>query len=109
MPLQRTSFKRKARKKRPWHDKAALDACRGQECFLAIPDVCCYNPDTVVPAHSNYSEHGKGGGRKADDKYTVPACWTCHSWLDQGKADYDTKKSAFMSAYERWEAYRETY
>ncbi|MGR2824221.1 hypothetical protein FY048_01560 [Acinetobacter sp. 1124_18A] len=34
-------------------------------------------------AHSNFSEHGKGKGIKADDKYTISLCHSCHQWFDQ--------------------------
>lgn len=34
-------------------------------------------------AHSNFGEHGKGKGIKADDKYTIPLCHNCHQWFDQ--------------------------
>ena len=34
-------------------------------------------------AHSNFYEHGKGRGIKADDKYTIPLCASCHAKLDQ--------------------------
>ena len=33
-------------------------------------------------AHSNFSEHGKGKGIKADDRYTVALCRGCHSDFD---------------------------
>ena len=33
-------------------------------------------------AHSNFSEHGKGKGIKADDSYTVALCRCCHSDFD---------------------------
>ena len=33
-------------------------------------------------AHSNFGEHGKGKGIKADDKYTIPLCHICHRWFD---------------------------
>ena len=33
-------------------------------------------------AHSNFSEHGKGKGIKADDGYTVALCRACHSDFD---------------------------
>jgi hypothetical protein len=106
-PMRRTAFKKKARKKRAWHDKTMLSACEGQPCFLAIPAVCCGRLDTVVPCHANWSDYGKGGFRKADDKYTVPGCWTCHAWLDQGKASYEDKRASWENAYERWSAYRD--
>ncbi|MGM8938138.1 DUF968 domain-containing protein [Psychrobacter glaciei] len=34
-------------------------------------------------AHSNFMCHGKGRGIKADDKYTIPLCHSCHGDLDQ--------------------------
>jgi hypothetical protein len=34
-------------------------------------------------AHSNFSEHGKGVGIKADDNFTIPLCHNCHMWFDQ--------------------------
>ena len=34
-------------------------------------------------AHSNFSEHGKGKGIKADDNYTIPLCHACHMVFDQ--------------------------
>ena len=33
-------------------------------------------------AHSNFSEHGKGKGIKADDGYTVALCRGCHQKFD---------------------------
>lgn len=34
-------------------------------------------------AHSNFSIHGKGKGIKADDKYSIPLCRSCHANFDQ--------------------------
>lgn len=34
-------------------------------------------------AHSNFGIHGKGKGIKADDRYTIPLCYSCHADLDQ--------------------------
>ena len=33
-------------------------------------------------AHSNFSEHGKGKGIKADDRYTIPLCRNHHMQFD---------------------------
>lgn len=108
-PMQRSPMKRRAPKKRAGHNKAYLSACRGQQCWLQIPGVClgAAGAATVVPAHSNQQVHGKGMGIKADDRYTVPACMSCHSWLDQSGATKQEKFSAFDRAYERWAAYRD--
>ena len=33
-------------------------------------------------AHSNFGEHSKGMGIKADDQFTIPLCHFCHRWFD---------------------------
>lgn len=64
---------------------ALLEMARGRPCLLQFPDVC-RNPDTetTVAAHSNWSDHGKAGARKADEPFSVWSCYACHSLLDQG-------------------------
>lgn len=47
-----------------------------------LPCIRCGNPNSQA-AHSNFHEHGKGRGIKADDSYTVPLCHGCHSDFDQ--------------------------
>ena len=105
--LRRTPMKRKTPKRRPGHDKAMLDACRGQPCYLAIPGVCRGDIATVVPCHANSSRYGKGMGIKAHDKFTVPGCMHCHQWLDQGPADRHVKAAHWDWAYNRWSAVRD--
>jgi hypothetical protein len=61
-----------------------LDMAKGKPCQMAVPGVCSHDPATVVAAHSNSSKHGKAGARKADDHYVVYACFSCHTWYDQG-------------------------
>jgi hypothetical protein len=74
---------------------------RDKDCTLRVPGVCCFDPATTVLAHSNW--HDKGGARKASDFYGVWSCYTCHSWLDSGKASQDQKKGAFNTAMKRME------
>ena len=105
-PLKRVAFKRKPRKKRAWHDKSMLDACRDQPCYLRVYGDSC-DVESVVPCHANWADYGKGAGRKADDKYTVPGCWRCHAFLDQGKATKEEKRAIWEAAYKRWSAYRD--
>ncbi|HAV5548726.1 MULTISPECIES: hypothetical protein [Acinetobacter] len=50
----------------------------------ALPCVRCGYPHSQA-AHSNFSEHGKGRGIKADDQYTIPLCAICHADFDQYK------------------------
>jgi hypothetical protein len=107
VPLKRTTFKKSAPKIRAGHNKAMLNACRGESCYLAIPGVCRGDVATVVPCHSNQSKHGKGMGIKADDKYTVPGCMHCHAELDQGFSLTREQKAAHWDwAYTQWEGVR---
>ena len=39
---------------------------------------------TVVAAHSNLQEHGRGHAHPSHDCYHAWLCWRCHSWLDHG-------------------------
>ncbi len=93
--------KRKARPKIDGVDYLAL--CRGQPCYLMLPGVTVHEMDTVVPAHSNQSRHGKGMGLKASDNFTVPACYACHYQIDQGKnMTREEKFAAWDAAFARW-------
>ena len=47
-----------------------------------LPCVKCGDPNSQA-AHSNFSEHGKGRGIKANDLFTIPLCHRCHSDFDQ--------------------------
>lgn len=107
-PLGNTTFKRKAPKKRPgYHDKRMRDACRDQPCYLRYPGICCGDPKTSSPAHSNESEHGKAGGLKARDEFTLPACWLCHAEHDQGKRfSFEFKCTRWRAGYREWEPVR---
>ncbi|RKE35274.1 uncharacterized protein DUF1364 [Paraburkholderia sp. BL23I1N1] len=107
--LHSGGIKRKARKKRSGHDAKMRNACRDQICYLRVPGVChqLEREDTIVPCHSNESEHGKAGMRKADDKYTVPGCGLCHYWLDFGGAPQMLKCSTWRRAYREWSEVRD--
>lgn len=102
--LERTSWKRRPRKKRPGHDQKMLNACKGEPCYLLMPRVRCSDRDTVVPAHEN---QGKGMGLKTADVRTVPGCYACHYAYDHGghhtRAE---KRDAFLAAFCRWEPVR---
>lgn len=105
--LKRSAFKRRAPKKRAGHNRAYLEACRGELCYLRIPSVCIGGIDTVVPAHSNQNRHGKAMGLKANDLYTVPACHSCHAQIDSGNMfNRDEKFAIWDQAYAIWEPVR---
>ena len=77
-----------------YRNKKLLELARlAPRCFC-----CGYDNDgTVVAAHANTQEMGKGMGHKAAD---VPAfvCSYCHDGID-GRSDL------FDNRYERWEAW----
>ena len=58
-----------------------LRSSKGQPCTLRLPG-CDGGGETTVAAHSNKAVHGKGMGRKADDIWSVDACYSCHDILD---------------------------
>lgn len=90
-----------APKRRAYRDPALLELARGRHCLLRIPGMCVGATETTVAAHSNLLAHGKGKARKADDCYSVFACYPCHFWLDQGSASAVDKEAAFMAAHVR--------
>lgn len=87
-----------------------LAACRGEPCYLRVPGVCRLNPldDTVVPCHSNQARHGKAGGMKAKNEFTVPGCMWCHAWIDQNWVGTPRllKFDVWDRAYAAWEPVR---
>lgn len=79
-----------------------LQSARGQDCTVMIPGVCNGNPETVVAAHANWQEYGKGGALKCHDIFHARACSACHAEIDQGKSlDYDEKKFYWQRGFER--------
>ncbi|WP_081062488.1 nuclease domain-containing protein [Burkholderia cepacia] len=101
---RKTAMRR--RRKRPTVAEGAtyLAACRGEPCYLRVPTVCRLDPrdETVVPCHDNSLAAGKGMGIKASHERTVPGCFWCHAWLDQGKAPRWQKSNVFFGAYNEW-------
>lgn len=107
-PFRSGEIRKHKPKPRPGRDPKMLEACRGQDCWLAIPGVCCGDIATVVPCHANWSDYGKSMGRKADDEFSVPGCRSCHSELDQGRLfTKEEKRGLWEAAFERWQPYRD--
>lgn len=68
-----------------YRDDDLLKLAKGEKCLLQIADDCLGNEgSTTVAAHSNFMMHGKAKGLKAEDCYSVWACYKCHSIFDQG-------------------------
>lgn len=67
----------------------------------SLPCLKCGNPNSQA-CHSNWSEHGKGKGLKADDQFTIPLCQSCHSDFDQYKnMSKEQSKAWFMKMFEK--------
>jgi len=56
-----------------------LKLAKGQRCVMCMAD-----DDTIVAAHSNLQEHGKGMGLKAHDCMAAWLCYSCHQDYDTG-------------------------
>lgn len=53
-------------------------SARGEDCTVRIPDVCNFNPETVILAHLN----GGGAGMKHHDIHASYCCSSCHDAID---------------------------
>jgi hypothetical protein len=104
--LRNGGMKRKGKRPTVADGSKYLEACRGETCYAHINGICWGNTESVVPAHSNQAKHGKSMGRKADHVYTVPMCFACHQWTDQGSATREEKFALWDRAYEEWEPVR---
>jgi hypothetical protein len=62
----------------------------------------CGNQDgTVVAAHSNLLEHGKGRSIKAHDGMHAWLCYACHVSYDQGKMTREQARDFLLTAISR--------
>lgn len=68
-----------------------LALARDQACVS-----CGCQDGTIVSAHSNLLEHGKGKGLKAHDGMIAWLCLRCHSELDQGSKMSRQERREFM-------------
>lgn len=85
-----------------YRSRKLLDAAKhSPRCF------CCgmANDGTVVAAHANGSEYGKGMGQKAHDWAIAFVCFTCHTQIDQGMLPREQRKDMWLHAHIRTMAY----
>lgn len=63
------------------------------QAYRKIPcQHCGVDDGTVVGAHSNMAEHGKGRGIKASDDRAASLCHRCHMAVDQGRCMSRTER-----------------
>lgn len=70
-----------------------LRLAEGQACVA-----CGIDDQTVVAAHSNLLEHGKGRGLKSHDAMSAWLCFRCHSALDQGRSMSREERELFTKS-----------
>lgn len=91
-----------------YRDPDLLKLAKGEKCLLQISDHCMGDQgDTTVAAHSNFMMHGKAKGLKAEDCYSVWACYYCHSVFDHGDVFTREEKAnlfyeALLRQIEEW-------
>lgn len=68
------------------------ESARGQLCFVRVPGVCNFNPETVVLAHLN----GGGMGIKKSDLQGAFCCSSCHDEVDRRTRIYDSANAELM-------------
>lgn len=78
--------------------KKIMESARGERCTIISP-VCNHDQETTVCAHSNWVEHGKSMGQKADDIFVAYACSDCHAWLDHGPEEKAMKRDYWMRGH----------
>jgi hypothetical protein len=59
-----------------------LDAAKNEDCTVQHDHFCNGDSRTVVAAHPNWLDTGKGVGIKTDDLLVCFACGGCHDFLD---------------------------
>lgn len=88
-----------------YRNRKILAHASGQPC-----QNCGADDRTVVAAHSNQQEHGRGMRLKSHDMYVAFLCNACHYWYDYGcglspchlyRADRGQKKDMFDRAMQR--------
>lgn len=81
-----------------YRNRKLLDAAKdAPRCFG-----CGHSNDgTVVMAHANWSEYGKGAGLKAHDWAIAALCYQCHTEIDQGALPKEEKKDRWIRAHIR--------
>ena len=65
-----------------YRSPALLKLARGAPCLVAIEGICTGNRESVVAAHGNWQNLGKGVGLKAHDCFIAFACQACHDAID---------------------------
>lgn len=66
-----------------------LKLAKGQLCMNCMGSIC--QSETVVSAHSNEQEHGRGFAHPSHDVFHAWLGIYCHQWYDHGRGMDPTK------------------
>lgn len=74
-----------------WKSRKYLDKVAAIETCMVQTPACNSLRGTIVPAHSDQMEDGKGKGIKSHDMMSAACCHACHDWLHacKDKAERD--------------------
>lgn len=67
---------------------------RCMSCGLENPD-----GNMLCLAHSNQQKHGKGMGKKSEDKYGAIVCDRCHKQIDANKPNREQAQDMHCTAH----------
>ena len=75
-----------------FRNRKLLDTARDMPCMS-----CGIEDGTIVAAHGNGSQYGKGMGIKAHDCFFAGLCHKCHADYDHGNRMTKAEKQVFFS------------
>lgn len=77
-----------------FRSRPLLNLANGAPCMS-----CGAEDGTIVAAHANWSDFGKGMSHKASDAAVAFMCCRCHSEIDQGaKLSKEERRAKWMEA-----------
>lgn len=80
-----------------WRSPAILREARHHPC-----QYCDADDGTIVAAHSNKYQHGKGGAIKAHDCFIAYLCFRCHQIVDgNGNYPQQLREDLWTTAHKR--------
>lgn len=81
-----------------FRSRKLLDLCHDTPCMADFPHEC---RGTIVPAHANGLEFGRGFASKADDCFVAALCPNAHDFVDgrRGGWDKETKRAEWNRAF----------
>lgn len=86
-------------------EKPITDLCRGQPCYVRLPELCISTPENSAPAHLRMAGI-TGMGYIAPPFMACPACPNCHDAVDRRRyldLDREYVQSAHKDGILRWQ------